>query len=319
MTRHGRRRIVVPMTTPRFRTLAAATAMLTCCTILASAQSVEPTVFAPLALTSGYKVMDIAFTASRRTMYATLVGPKSRYSIVESNRAGAQWTQPKVVSFSGTWRDLEEVLSPDSSYMIFASNRPIVAGGKPIDSFYHRRYGHAKGGNLWIVHRNGTSWGAPQRLPDAVNANTSTFSPAVAADGTLYFMRATGAKGGFHLFVSHLVSGRYRIAQLAPFADVHGGEFDPAVAPDDSFVVFSSTRAPVPKGSDHLFISYQHHGTWSQPRDLGQPVNAGGDDQEARLTPDAKGLYYSSAADPANLAAPIPSSAPLRVLFLPLP
>jgi hypothetical protein len=296
----------------------AVSAMLACGTFLASAQSAAPTVFAPFAFTSSSQLMDIAFGADRRTMYATLIEPKGRRSIVESHRVGGSWTSPKAVSFSGTWRDLEEVLAPDASYMIFASNRPTVAGGPALDAYYRRRYRHARGGNLWIVHRSGASWGAPERLPDAVNANTSTFSPAVAADGTLYFMRASGAKGLFNLFVSHPVGGRYIRSQSAPFADNQRDENDPTVAADDSFVIFSSTRAPVPKGNDDLFITYQHDGTWSIPRDMGRPINAGGDDFEARLTPDAKGIYYSSAVDPTNLSAPIDPNAPGQVLFLPL-
>ena len=262
--------------------------------ILAGVATTQPRPFTPFELPRGSTIMDVAFTGDNRTMYATLVSATQRYTIVEAHYHGERWSAPKPVSFSGTWRDLEEVLAPDASYMIFASNRPIVPGGKPLDAFYAGRYSPKRGGNLWIVRRTPDGWGTPQRLPDAINANTSTFSPAVAADGTLYFMRATGPGGHFHLFVSHPEGGTYADAQPATFADSRYGEFDPTVAADDSVVIFSSTRAPVPHGTDHLFIAVRRNGEWSTPRDLGLPINAGGHDVEARLSPNAKQLYYST-------------------------
>ena len=274
-----------------------------------------PQVFAPFDL-SNASIMDIALTKDGQTMYATLVRSHRRYAIVESQRIGERFATPRVVSFSGQWRDLEEVLAPDSSYMVFASNRPTALGGKALDAFYHRRYSHARGGNLWIVKRAGSGWGTPARLPDAINANTSTFSPALASDGTLYFMRASGREGLFHLFVSHPTNGKYRSAKLAPFADHQAAEFDPTVSPDNSFAIFASTRAPVPRGVSHLFVSYNHGGTWSRPVDMGQPINAGGDDVEARLSPDLRELYYSSAVNVMNLNARVPPKAPNHVLVV---
>lgn len=290
-------------------------ALIAILAVLALTPVSGPQVFAPFEL-SNASIMDIALTKDGQTMYATLVRAHRRYAIVESQRIGGRWTAPHAVSFSGQWRDLEEVLAPDSSYMIFASNRPAVQGGKALDSFYYRRYGHARGGNLWIVKRVGSGWGTPARLPDAINANTSTFSPALASDGTLYFMRASGPEGRFHLFVSRPTNGEYRSAQLAPFADHQAAEFDPTVAPDDSFAIFASTRAPLPHGVSHLFISYNHGGTWSRPADMGQPINAGGDDVEARLSPDLRELYYSSAVNVQNLNAPVPPKAPNHVLVV---
>jgi len=276
-----------------------------------------PHAFTPFDLHGG-TLMDVAFTRDRQTMYATYISASRHYSLVESHRVGASWSTPRTLPFSGRWRDLEEVLSPDGRYMVFASNRPISGGVKPLDAFYFGRYSHARGGNLWIVKRDGDKWGNPTRLPDAVNANSSTFSPALAADGTLYFMRASGKKGYFHLFVANLRNGVYNAAERAPFADQTAAEFDPTVAPDGSFVIFSSTRNPLPRGSAHLFISYNRSGSWSRPVDLGHLVNAGGDDVEPRLSPDLSQLYYSSAVNPANLRAPIPARARNRLLVITL-
>jgi hypothetical protein len=43
---------------------------------------------------------------------------------------------------------------------------------------------------LWRVDRKGDGWDDPKQLPVTINQGTSVFSPSIAADGSLYFMRA---------------------------------------------------------------------------------------------------------------------------------
>jgi Tol biopolymer transport system component len=238
--------------------------------------------------------MDAAFTEDGGTLYVTKIAGRTSYTIVVSQRNAKSWSPPVKVPFSGRWRDLEEALSPDGGTMIFASNRPADSGGKPLDAYYNERYSHARGGNLWIVKRTRTGWGTPARLPDAVNANTSTFSPAIDNNKTLYFMRASGPGGHFHIFTARLEHGVYASSSLAPFSDMRYADFDPTIAPDGSFVIFTSTRPPTPSHQSALFISFRHGAGWTVPRDMGTAIDPAGDAVEARLSPDTNKLYYSS-------------------------
>jgi hypothetical protein len=262
--------------------------------LLAAAQPAAPMRFAPFALPKGTLFMDAAFTQDGGELYATRIAGRTTYTIVVSQRNGESWSPPATVPFSGRWRDLEEVLSPDGLTMIFSSNRPADASGKPLDAYYNGRYSRARGGNLWIVKLTRTGWGTPARLPDAVNANTSTFSPAIDVHGTLYFMRASGPRGRFHLFTARLVHGVYTSSSLAPFSDMGYADFDPTIAPDGSFVIFTSTRPPVPAHQSALFISFRRGAGWTVPRDMGTAIDPAGDAVEARLSPDTKKLYYFS-------------------------
>jgi len=262
----------------------------------AAVPSARPVPFEPFPLARGTWLQDLAFAPDGRTLYATL-GIRPCCTVVVSQRAGAGWARPATAPFSGVWRDLEEVLSPDGREMIFASNRPVRPGGAVLDAFYNGRARRGTGGNLWRVQRSGAEWGTPERLPDAVNASTSTFSPAIAADGTLYFMRATGPRGTFHLFVARRAGGVYRASAPAPFGDPRYAEFDPTLAPDDSYVVFASTRPPSrPKTAD-LFIAFRWGDGWTTPRDLGRSIDSAGDANEPRIAPDGRTLTFTSAAD----------------------
>ena len=207
-----------------------------------------------------------------------------------ARRHDGKWWAPGPAPFSDRWMDFEPTMAPDGSYLVFVSNRPANGTGKALDGNWGGKAYPGRGGNLWRVNRAGDRWGAPQRLPEVVNAGTSTFSPAVAADGSLSFVRVDPANGAFRLYRSRLVQGRYQAAQaLALGGGGANSDYDPAVAPDGSFLVFSSDRPPAPSNGGDLFIAFATRNGWSTPVDLG----VAGD--EARLGPDRTTLYFSAA------------------------
>lgn len=266
--------------------------------------------FNSFSIPAGAHLSDVAIAPGGKTMYLTeVIG--AAHTIVVSAWDRGSWSQPKAVSFSGRWRDLEEALSPDGNTIVFASNRPANGGSKPIDAHFGNIPRPARGGNLWRASWNGTTWSTPLRLPDAINANTSTFSPALAGDGTLYFMRASGPKLTFHIFVAKELNSQYRASALAPFSDYAYSDFDPTVAPDNSFVIFSSNRPPVQPGTSGLFVTFNRNGVWTLPRFIGARIAPDGA-IESRLSPDLKTLYFNTGSQPQLKSADISTIIPLR-------
>ena len=207
-----------------------------------------------------------------------------------ARRHDGTWSAPMQAPFSDRWMDFEPTMAPDGSYLVFVSNRPANGIGHPLDGDWGGKAYPGRGGNLWRVDRVGDGWGTPQRLSDVVNAGTSIFSPTVTKDGSLCFVRVDPANGAFRLYRSRYVHGRYQAAQaLALGGDDAHSDYDPAVAPDGSFLVFSSDRPPAPSNGGDLFIAFATRDSWSAPVDLGVV----GD--EARLGPDRKTLYFSAA------------------------
>ncbi|MEP6730168.1 MAG: hypothetical protein ABJE10_06010 [bacterium] len=258
-----------------------------------SAQEAVPDVFAPGVISGAANDLSPAFTPDGRSVYFTRAN-SDQSTIVVSRLVGGTWTKPEIASFSGEWRDLEPSMSPDGSYMIFASNRPVTDGGKPLDAFYNGATQPARGGNLWRVDRTPTGWSTPRRLPDVVNSNTSMFSPSVVADGSLYFMQPTGAQTKFHIFRSQFSNGAFMTPVAVPVSSGENtGDFDPAVAPDESFMVFSSPR--IAENGTSLFITFRRGGVWEPPTYMG-PVTSVPlmGNIEARLSPDSRTLYFSS-------------------------
>ncbi len=229
-----------------------------------------------------------AFTPDGDTVYFTRSNA-AQSTIFVSDRVRGRWREPTIAPFSGEWNDMEPAFAPDGSYLVFVSNRPVTAGGGPLVGHFN---GVAqKGGNLWRVDRRGKGWDVPKRLPDAVNPNATTFAPSIAGDGSLWFMTPDGKSGKFRLFRAQYRDGHYLAAVPLPFSDGSSTDVDPAVAPDESFVIFGSGRTPG-RGID-LFIAYRDGSDWSAPQSL-HDVNTPGSDAEARLSPDLSVLYFSS-------------------------
>jgi hypothetical protein len=106
-------------------------------------------------------------------------------------------------------------------------------------------------------------------------------------------MKPVGHGGAFHLFRSEYRDGAYQPVESLPFSAPDSvGEFDPAVAPDDSFIVFSSGRAPAKR--TELWIVFRDGGGWGIPVSLGPAVNRSAGCVEARLSPDHRRLFFST-------------------------
>jgi len=216
-------------------------------------------------------------------------------SLFVAEKTGATWSAPHLASFSGQYQDLEPAFDPNGKYLIFSSNRPLQAGGALAEGNYDGQVMPGKGGRLWRVERTATGWGEPTPLPDTVNATTSMFSPSIASDGTLYFMRPVNAGEKFHLYRSKMRNGEYAQPERVSFSNLEAyGDFDPAVAKDGSFLIFSSPRPPSPPHTSDLFIVYRKDDEWSAPVDLRTILSDDVHGVEARLSPDEKTLYFTN-------------------------
>ena len=252
----------------------------------------EPVIFAAGDVPDSSNALSPAFAPDCRAVWYT-IGKGNESAIVMSRMANGKWTPPTVAEFSGHWRDLEAAMAPSGKYLVFASNRPATDTGAPLDGNWGGKARPGSGGNLWRVDRQGSGWGKPVRLPDAINASTSVFSPAVAADGSLYFMKASET-GRFQIWRSQMTHGQYEAPVRVSFSDEQWSNVDPAVAPDESFAVYASNRPPTADKDLDLFIVYRHNGVWGEPESLGPRVNSPSREIEARLSPDTRTLFFSS-------------------------
>jgi Tol biopolymer transport system component len=230
-----------------------------------------------------------AFTPDGKTVFFTHWHDGDG-TVMVSYLRGGKWSKPEAAPFSGRWRDLEPAMAPDGSYLVFASNRPAMEGGKAIDGFFQGKTQPGKGGNLWRVNWTGNGWSKPVRLPDEVNSNTAIYSPSVARSGNLYFNQSDPITKKERLSWSQLIDGHYTAPEPVSFDDGVTTNFTAAVAPDESFILFSGHRAPSPEHQAVVFVAFAENQRWKAPVPF-QPFLYG---EQERLSPDLKTLYFVS-------------------------
>jgi len=197
----------------------------------ASAASDKPQIFAPGVISGAAHETAPAFTPDGRTVYFGR-GSDAAAFILVSHLAKSKWSEPVIAAFSGRWLDMEPAMAPDGTYLIFVSNRPISPDGPPIDGAINGESLPRKGANLWRVNRTHDGWSDPARLPNNISSSHSTYSPSVASNGDLYFMRPDGEKSQFRIFKAKRTAEGYENPLPGSFSDGQFTDVDPAVAPD---------------------------------------------------------------------------------------
>ncbi len=190
-------------------------------------------------------------------------------------REGGQWTAPSNSPFPGMF-----VFSPDGRRGFFAT----LADASKSD--------------LWIVDKQGARWGEPRcldflsRFPEL----KAVYMASVADTGTLYlFGQASGPEGALGIYRSELVAGEYAKPQLLPPAINLPGcmNWAPFIAPDESYLLFSSGRTGGLDEFGDIYISRRlPDGGWSDPANLGEPVNTPRQEVFPGLSPDGEYLFF---------------------------
>ncbi len=239
-----------------------------------------PEVFAPGVISGPSGVDCLTFAPDGNTVY---FDQQARWNgfIMESHRVGNSWSAPQIAPFSGQWQDHDPAMAPDGSFLVYTSNRADVAAGPALH-----------GGHLWRVDRRGDGWGEPVRLPEVVNDAPGIYAPSVAANGDVYYQRRDEATHEFHLYRTAWRGGHYQAPQRLVLGDPSAHQLDPAIAPDQSFIVFDANYAGKDQ-PDRLYIAFRDGDGWSAPIDLGDAVNHY-EPWGSHLGPDGRTLYFTS-------------------------
>jgi len=219
-----------------------------------------PAIFAPGVISGPGNDGTPTFSPDGRTLYFYRYGTSPDSAVIlESHRIGAGWSKPIAAPFSGPASDRQPALSPDGRTLVYASRRLLTAGaGEPLRPVTH----------LWRVIRTASGWSAPERLPDTVNISQRMHNPSLAANGDLYFTCPTNQPGqelAWGLYRAAYRNGQYGPPQRLAF---RGGDLldadDPAIAPDQSYLIFGSHGLRAPLGQEHLFIAFRSGTSWDR-------------------------------------------------------
>jgi ankyrin repeat protein len=180
-----------------------------------------------------------------------------RGPILYSKLEDGRWTAPRTAPFVSEYGDGEPIFSPDGRRLYFLSQRPLDAGGEPGKE------------NIWYVEREGEGWSQPQPLDAVVNEYRHHWLFSITESGTLYFASIREDGHGRHdIYRSPRVNGVHQPPEnLGSVINTEETEHTPYVAPDESYLIFSSSGHGLETGTSfHFLISYRKpDGGWSTP------------------------------------------------------
>lgn len=177
------------------------------------------------------------------------------------------------------------MISPDGRYIFFAACGR--SGG----------YGSC---DLYYSVKRGEQWGQPVNLGSVVNSAQWDSQPCLAADGrTLYFAsKRPGGFGSSDIWRTHLRrDGSWSVPEnLGPHINTAEAEMAPFLHPDGQTLFFSS-EGHAGMGKADLFVARKEGlNSWTQPENLGYPINTCADEKNILVNPAGDTAYLSSDA-----------------------
>lgn len=119
---------------------------------------------------------------------------------------------------------------------------------------------------------------------------------SLTPDGkTIYFTKSTPDLSFRVIVVSHLKNGRWSAPEVAAFSGQYS-DTDPCLSPDGDRLYYTSRRpvsGTAPKADTDIWMVEKRGNEWSEPRNLGSPVNGESAESSPSVTADGT-LYFSS-------------------------
>jgi len=239
-----------------------------------------PEPFAPGLITTGEDEGSSGF-ARGGTVFLFQKFREGRAQTYITRLENGAWTPPRLIPF---WETMAEngdfVISSDDRTMLYQVRTETGAG--PLS-------------HIWHAEVTAAGWGQAAAFPPPVNTPFFESFASDTTDGTLYFFsRRPGGKGRSDLYKSVRRAGAYTDPVNLASLNTEYDEWDPFIAPDESYLVFCSTK-PGGSGRDDLYITFrQADGEWGPAVNMGPEVNSAGSENRPFVTRDGKYFFFTS-------------------------
>ena len=251
-----------------------------------SPPGLTPEVFALGIVSTEYRDhSDVLFLPDADEVYWSFVIDAKQGGILVSRLEDGKWTQPDYPSFSSSdFRDCIVTFWPEQRRLFYCSTRPMEKGKEGGDF------------NIWYVDRVGDDWSEPKPLSAPINGPGHDSNPAIAQDGTLYFSSDRGGEEwyAYDIFKCEFVDGQFTEPQpLSESINTEYGEMVTFVAPDESYLIFTSFGNPDGLPYGEIFISFRNEDdTWSKAKNMGETINTGKGAGGGYVSSDGKYFFF---------------------------
>jgi hypothetical protein len=201
------------------------------------------------------------------------------------NQHADEWSDPELLPFSEKYRVGDFTIAPDGKTLVFASNIYLDKIGA-----------EGEGGNIWAVKKTETGWTEPKHIGLEINTKYHDSYPCLTANRNLcFFSRRPGGYGDSDLYMAEFRGGKYQPPiNLGPKLNTKYHEWDTYTAPDESYMIYCSTK-PDGLGEEDLYIIFKTtDGSWGKPVHMGNEINTEKSENRPYVSPDSKYFFYTS-------------------------
>jgi hypothetical protein len=195
------------------------------------------------------------------------------------------WGPPEAVQYSGDYTYGGPAFSPDGQRLFVNVSRPAVDENQPRDH------------DIRYLERTSTGWGDLINPGSPLNSDKSEIGPSVSSSGSVYFQSHDLEEryGAIDIYRSKFTDGGYdKPENLGDSINSGSMDIAPYVAPDESYLLFSSFR-PGGYGDFDIYVSYKKKdGAWTEAKNLGERINTPARESTSIVSPDGKFLFFLS-------------------------
>lgn len=216
--------------------------------------------------------------------YGVDVGGRNeiRYCSLQNGK----WSEPEVILADDKFGFNDPMLSNDEQRLYFISNKPVSGT-------------EAKDIDIWYVQKTARGWSDPINAGPNINSDRHEYYISFAQDGSMYFASNVEASEdrlyNHDIYRSAFVNGEFQKPERLSFnSDFY--EADVYVSPDESYVIFCAIKKEG-FGQGDLYISFQQNGSWTEPQNMGEPINDPGHQLCPFVTADGRYFLFTSNRD----------------------
>jgi hypothetical protein len=240
-----------------------------------------PAVFLPGKISSGHdEGCSVFLPGARSFLWRVVRGDHDTLLLLED--VDGRWQPPRPIAFVGDRGEVWDfTIAPGGDRLLFTSNAPVERAAR---------------GNLWSVGLGPEAWGEARPLGPPVNTVWHESHPSIDRDGVLYFFRTHPEdRSVTNIYAAEPGAGGFSDPVALP-APVNGEfpDYDPFIAADGSYLIFSSRR-PGGQGAGDLYVSFRgSEGSWGDPINLGPPINSPAEENRPSVTLDGEYFFFTS-------------------------
>jgi hypothetical protein len=228
-----------------------------------------PEIFAPnLVSITGRRDTKVVFSPDGQECFIGTVISNTFTLLYTKVDSSGHWMDPAEAGFLNKTGKREPFITPDGEKLFFTGD---VA-------------------DIYVSTKSEDQWPAASKVGSPISTSSEEWHPTVTMDGTIYF--CSTRDGDYWIYRSRLNEGQYtEVERLDSIINTPGyGAWDPYIATDESYLIFTSQR-PGGYGRADQYISYRgEDSTWSEPKNLGSPINTGSIEYGSYVSYD--GEYY---------------------------